>query len=57
MGCGRLPLAAVGELTSEVIGQGVFHFLFTGFLKGLLPTSILGNSATNGLRDRRSAAS
>ena len=41
--------AAVAELTSEVIRQRFFQDFFTGFLKGLLPSSTLSNKATSGL--------
>ena len=41
--------AAVAELTSEVIRQRFFQDFFTGFLKGLLPSSTLPNKVTSGL--------
>ena len=37
------------EFTSEVIRQRFFQDFFTGFLKGLLPSSTLSNKATSGL--------
>ena len=49
--------APVPELTSEVIRQRIFQDFFTGFLKGLLPSSTLSNKATSGLPCLRSAAS
>jgi hypothetical protein len=47
----------VAEFTSEVIRQRGFSFFFTGFLKGLLPSSTWSNSATSGLLVLRRAAS
>ena len=41
--------SAVAQLTSEVIRQRFFQELFTGFLKGLLPSSTRSNKATSGL--------
>ena len=40
---------AVPQLTSEVIRQRFFQEFFTGFLKGLLPSSTRSNKATSGL--------
>ena len=53
----RQAPVAVPELTSEVIRQRFFQDLFTGFLKGLLPSSTRSKSFTRSLPFRRSAAS
>ena len=45
----RQSPVAVPELTSEVIRQRFFQDFFTGFLKGLLPSSTLPNKVTSGL--------
>ena len=44
----KIPAQRTSELTSEVIRQQ-FLFFFTGFLKGLLPSSTRSNNATKGL--------
>ncbi len=49
--------SAVAQLTSEVIRQRFFQEFFTGFLKGLLPSSTWSNKATSGLPFLRRAAS